>query len=71
MNPCKNCLVDMICTKKCPLFEIDLQRLKTDEDIYLKRCMNNIKNETYQVSANVKVEICEQYIVRYKNNNIE
>ena len=54
MNPCKECIVDMICTTKCPLFEIDLQRLQTDEKLYLNRCMNNIKNETYQVSANVK-----------------
>ena len=67
MNPCKECIVDMMCTKKCPLFEIDLQRLQTDEEIYLIRCMNNIKFKTYKISVNIEVEICDHLVKWYKN----
>ena len=59
----------MVCIKECPLFEIDLDRLHTDEETYLKRCFNNIKNEiSYKISKNIKVEICDENIWWYKNN---
>ena len=67
MNQCKDCVVDMICIKECPMFEIDLKRLQTDELIYTKRCMNNIKCETYKISKNMKVEICVYSIEWYRN----
>ena len=68
MNPCKDCIVDMICIKECPMFEVDLQRLQKDEEVYLKRCMNNIKSESYQISRTIKVEISHKYIWWYKKN---
>ena len=41
MNPCNNCIVDMICTQKCPNFKVDLKRLDSDDELYLQRCMSN------------------------------
>ena len=68
MNSCKDCIVDMICTKECPNFEIDLDRLKTDEVIYLKRCMNNHKvGKTYKLSNYVKVDV-KEFVVVWRNN---
>ena len=67
MNPCKECIVDMICIKECPIFKIDLKRLQTDEEVYLKRCMNNIEDKTYKISKNVEVEISQEDITWYKN----
>jgi len=57
MNPCNDCIVDMICTQKCPNFEIDLERLQTDEVTYVRRCTNNLSPKTYQVSNNIQVRI--------------
>ena len=67
MNPCKECIVDVICIKECPIFTIDLDRFQTDEEIYLQRCMNNIRNETYQVSENIQVRIINDFVSWYKN----
>ena len=66
MNPCKDCIVDMICIKECPNFELDLGRLQTDEVIYLKRCMNNIVH-TFHISFNVTVTIRRLGIYWHKN----
>ena len=67
MNHCKDCVVDMICFQKCLSFGINLERLKTDELVYLKRCMNNIENTTYEISKNIKVKISEFSIGWYKD----
>ena len=74
MNQCKDCVVDMVCIKECPMFEVDIKRLQTDEEVYLKRCLNNNKNETYQISDNVKIEIfsCIRWYKngkRHRDNN--
>ena len=71
MNPCKDCIVDMICIKECPIFEVDLDRLQTDEEIYLRRCMNNIsEDKTYKISMAVKITISWYHIVWRKNNQL-
>ena len=67
MNPCKECIVDVICIKECPMFEIDLERLQTDELIYTKRCMNNIEHKSYKISKNIKVKISSGLICWVKN----
>ena len=70
MNPCKDCIVDMVCIKKCPIFKIDLDRLQTDEKLYLKRCMNNINYKTYELSKDVMIEISFRAIYWWKNNRV-
>ena len=66
MTPCKDCIVDMICTQKCPNFIIDLDRLQTDEMTYLRRCMNNVVH-TFHISFNVTVTIRRLGIYWHKN----
>jgi len=72
MNPCDNCIVDMICTQECPNFIIDLDRLQTDELIYLKRCMKNYneKIKFYEITHEIKVNIYTWTITWHKNKNI-
>ena len=70
MNPCNNCIVDMICTQKCPMFKIDLERVQTDDVTYLKRCLKNQnpnKENTYQLAVNIVVMIYRQSINWFKN----
>ena len=68
MNPCKECIVDVICIKECPMFEIDLERLQSDNFLYLKRCFNNSKKEiSYKISKNIEVIISVYFIEWYKD----
>jgi len=58
MNPCKDCIVDMICIQKCPNFIIDLDRLQTDEMTYLRRCISNhTEIKVYKLLDNIIVKI--------------
>ena len=67
MNPCKDCIVDMICIQKCPNFEIDLERLQTDELTYLRRCMNNhLNKKAYEFSNNIRLIMWG--IIRWSKN---
>lgn len=70
MNPCKDCVVDMVCIQKCPIFEIDLDRLQNDVLIYTKRCMNNIKRKTYEISNGVIIEIRNERIYWFKDGEL-
>ena len=67
MNSCNDCIVDMICIKECPLFTIDLQRLQKDEELYLNRCMNNVKCRSYKISKNIEVIISVYSIEWYRD----
>ena len=61
----------MVCIKECPIFKIDLKRLQSDEEVYLKRCMNNSKNETtYNLSNNIQVIISVYSIEWYKDGEV-
>ena len=58
MNPCNDCIVDMICTKKCPNFIIDLKRIQCDDMTYLKRCVSNhTEIKVYKLLDNMIVKI--------------
>jgi hypothetical protein len=59
----------MICTQKCPNFIIDLERIQTDEDVYLKRCMKNHKftGKTYKILDNIDVTVKQDEVYWSKN----
>jgi hypothetical protein len=60
------------------MFKIDLERLQTDEDVYLKRCMHNhlifpyqsMKIKTYKFPNNVFVDITSWDLIWWKNGNM-
>ena len=72
MNPCNNCIVDMICIKKCPMFKIDLERVQTDDVTYLTRCMKNSGSieKTYEITNEIKIKISMWEIKWYKNGKL-
>jgi len=68
MNPCNNCIVDMICIKECPNFELDLGRLQTDDMMYLTRCINNHPSpRSYSLSDNIRIDIRAEVVEWYKD----
>ena len=72
MTPCNDCIVDMICTQKCPNFIIDLDRLQIDDMIYLRRCMKNSGSieTTYDITNEIKIKISMWEIKWYKNGKL-
>jgi len=58
MNPCNDCIVDMICTQKCPNFIIDLKRIQRGDMTYLRRCISNhTEIKVYKLLDNIIVKI--------------